>query len=44
MLSPPTNVEVINWPTSTMWFDEDGVLFSVPKPSTMASINMIYII
>jgi hypothetical protein len=33
MLKPPQNVKLIDWPTSTMWFDEDGVLYSVPKPN-----------
>ncbi|HWY10437.1 MAG TPA: hypothetical protein VN026_03875 [Bacteroidia bacterium] len=28
---PPKNVKIIEFPTSTMWFDEDGVLYSVPK-------------
>ena len=33
MISIPKNVKLIEWPTSTMWFDEDGVLYSVPKPN-----------
>lgn len=28
---PPKNVEVINLPTSTIWFDEHGILCSVAK-------------
>ena len=28
----PSNVKVIDWPTSVIWFDEDGVLYSKPKP------------
>jgi hypothetical protein len=32
MLTPPKNAKVIDWPTSSMWFDEDGVLYSLPKP------------
>ncbi len=32
MISIPTDKKIIDWPTSVMWFDEDGVLFSVPKP------------
>lgn len=32
MLSIPSDKKLIEWPTATMWFDEDGVLFSVPKP------------
>jgi hypothetical protein len=31
MIKPPKNVVEIDWYTSTMWFDEDGVLYSVPK-------------
>lgn len=27
----PSNVKVIDWPTSVIWFDEDGVMYSVPK-------------
>lgn len=28
---PPKNAEVINFPTSIMWFDEHGILCSVAK-------------
>ena len=34
----PNNVEIIETPTSTMWFDEDGILYSISKkhpPSTI---------
>ncbi|HXD91957.1 MAG TPA: hypothetical protein VNX01_02025 [Bacteroidia bacterium] len=31
MLTPPPNTKLIEWPTSTMWFDDDGVLYSIPK-------------
>lgn len=31
MLSIPTNAKLIEWPTATMWFDEDGILYSIPK-------------
>lgn len=27
----PKNVKLIDWPTSILWFDEDGVLYSKPK-------------
>lgn len=27
----PANAKIIDWPTSLMWFDEDGVLYSKPK-------------
>jgi hypothetical protein len=30
-MKPPSNVEVIEFPTSTMWFDENGILCSVAK-------------
>lgn len=29
---PPENAKIIEWPTSIMWFDEDGILYSVSKP------------
>ena len=35
-MEPPKNTQIIEWPTSTMWFDEDGVLYSVPKPGSAA--------
>lgn len=28
----PKNVKTIDWETSIMWFDEDGVLYSKSKP------------
>ncbi|MGZ3861751.1 MAG: DUF7793 family protein [Bacteroidia bacterium] len=34
MLTPPANTTIYDWPTSKMWFDDDGVLYSVPKPIT----------
>lgn len=27
----PEDIEIIDWPTSYMWFDDDGVLYSKPK-------------
>lgn len=30
-MEPPKNAKVIDWPTSKIWFDEDGILYSVPK-------------
>jgi microsomal dipeptidase-like Zn-dependent dipeptidase len=35
---PPKNAKVIEWDTSTIWFDENGILYSVSKkvpPQTM---------
>lgn len=31
-MKPPENAKIIEWPTSIMWFDEDGILYSVSKP------------
>jgi hypothetical protein len=28
---PPKNAKVIELPTSTIWFDEDGILYSIAK-------------
>lgn len=29
---PPKDAKIIEWPTSIMWFDELGILYSIPKP------------
>jgi hypothetical protein len=39
MLKPPKNAEIIEWPTSIMWFDEDHVLYSIPKPGTTPQLQ-----
>jgi hypothetical protein len=28
----PENVKTIDWDASTIWFDEDGIMYSTPKP------------
>ncbi len=28
----PKDIKIIDWPTSLIWFDEDGVMYSKPKP------------
>lgn len=28
----PANVKTFDQPTSTLWFDEDGIMYSKPKP------------
>lgn len=28
----PPNAKLIDWPTSVMWFDESGILYSISKP------------
>lgn len=30
-MEPPKNAKVYDWPTSTFWFDEDGILCAVSK-------------
>lgn len=38
MLTKPKNAVLKEWPTSTTWFDENGILYSVSKkapPSTL---------
>jgi hypothetical protein len=30
-MQPPKDAKIIEWPTSVLWFDEDGILYSVPK-------------
>lgn len=32
-MKPHKDAQLIEWPTSTLWFDEDGILYSVPKPN-----------
>ena len=31
MMTVPKNAKTVDWPTSIMWFDEDGILYSIPK-------------
>jgi hypothetical protein len=35
----PENVKIIDWPTSTMWFDECGILCSISKNYTPVSVE-----
>src|SRR5258708_5756629 len=35
-MEPPKNIKLIELPTSTMWFDELGIVYSKPKPYTVA--------
>ena len=39
MLTPPPNAKLIDWATSTMWFDEDGVLYSIQKPHAPQQVS-----
>lgn len=34
-MQPPKNAQTIDFATSIMWFDEDGILYSVPKPGAV---------
>jgi hypothetical protein len=31
----PNNIKIIDWQTSFIWFDEDGVMYSKPKPGAI---------
>lgn len=31
----PKDIKTIDWETSIIWFDEDGVMYSKPKPGTV---------
>lgn len=40
-MKPPLNAKVYDWPSSTFWFDEDGILCSISKktaPQTMEEV------
>ncbi len=39
MLKIPVNAKIIEWPTSTMWFDEDGILYSIQKKGVEQTIE-----
>ncbi|MFL5729573.1 MAG: hypothetical protein ACJ75J_08830, partial [Cytophagaceae bacterium] len=42
MMTPPANANVIDWPSSILWFDEDGILYSVSKkvpPQSMEEVK-----
>lgn len=34
-METPKNVKIIDWTTSIIWFDEDGVMYSKPKPGAV---------
>ncbi len=31
----PANAKIIDWATSTIWFDDDGIMYSQPKPGAI---------
>jgi len=39
MLNIPKNVKVKEWGTSTTWFDEEGILYSVSKKGTQHTLE-----
>lgn len=41
MIVPPENIKIIEWKTSTMWFDEHGILCSVSKKASPQSIEEV---
>lgn len=41
MLVIPENVKVKEWPTSTTWFNEDGILYSVSKKASEPSLGEV---
>lgn len=39
MISAPVNKQLIEWPSSTLWFDEDGIVYSISKKSANRSLE-----
>lgn len=37
----PKNTEIIEWETSTIWFDENGILYSISKKARPQSLEEI---
>jgi hypothetical protein len=40
-MEPPKNTEIIEWETSTIWFDENGILCSISKKARAQSLEEI---
>ncbi|HEY6161235.1 MAG TPA: hypothetical protein VI112_08430 [Bacteroidia bacterium] len=38
-MEPPKNAKVYEFPTSTIWFDEDGILYSMGKKAPAETIE-----
>ena len=38
-MEPPKNVRVIEWKTSTVWLDENGILYSISKKVPQQTIE-----
>lgn len=39
MLTKPTSANVMEWPTSTAWFDESGILCSISKKASSPTLE-----
>jgi len=39
MLTPPKDAELIEFPTSTIWFDKSGIMYSVSKKVPAQSLE-----
>jgi hypothetical protein len=39
MLTKPANAKIMEWPTSTIWFDESGILYSISKKVPQPSLE-----
>ncbi len=40
-MEPPQNTEVFEFPTSTMWFDENGILCSIAKKAPQQTVEEV---
>lgn len=39
MITTPENKTLIEWPSSILWFDEEGILYSVSKKASVRSLE-----
>lgn len=39
MIETPQNVKTYDLSTSTLWFDQEGILYSIPKPGVPPDLN-----
>lgn len=40
-MQPPKNAKVIDWETSLLWFDEDGILCSISKKAPKQTLEQV---
>ncbi len=38
-MTPPENAKIMEWPTSTSWFDEEGILCSISKKAPRQTLE-----